>query len=109
MPFTDTSGVAAPRDNREVDHGCRRMASGPIGYRDRHHRAGSRCRRVPAALLMDAAMASMFVDMARRRDQLLADLAAFRTAHASQKIDDLSREETSELFSLLLANHRLDR
>ena len=51
---------------------------------------------------------TLCVDMARRRDQLAADLAAFDAAHASQTIDDLSPEESRELFAILLANSRLD-
>jgi hypothetical protein len=57
---------------------------------------------------MDPLATSLFVDMARRREQLAADLAAFRTAHASQRIDDLTPQESRELFAILLANGRLD-
>jgi hypothetical protein len=46
----------------------------------------------PVAALLDAAAA--------RRDRLEADLAAFMAAHGSR--DGLSREESLELFSILL-------
>ena len=48
------------------------------------------------------------MDIARRRNRLAADLEAFMSAHGSRHIRDLNPEESRELFTILLANSRLD-
>jgi hypothetical protein len=54
----------------------------------------------PLFLLLDA--------VARQREQHQAGYATFMAAHGAQDIGDLSREESRELFAILLAQVRLD-
>jgi hypothetical protein len=53
-------------------------------------------------------LASLLVDMVRRRDRIIGELTDFMIAHASQKMEDLNEVESRKLFAILLANSRLD-
>jgi hypothetical protein len=95
-------GNERERGNEAFDAFCARCG--------RHHRwrrfGNDHYRRGPAALLMEP-LSPLLDDLVRRRDENEARYAAFKEAHGAQNIGDLSRDETRELFSILLAVHRL--
>jgi hypothetical protein len=53
-------------------------------------------------------LATLLSDAEQRRARHMARYVAFMAEHSSQDIGDLSREESFELFSILLAAAGLD-